>query len=170
MARHRELFLRPRLHRCLDRRLQLDPHLGPHRRLGEPHRVGNRQLRHLRRRRQPAQRPDPLGHGHHRRLSRLPRLEHRRCSDPRHPSATSGCPADLTGSSDPNDPSYGQPDGVADSEDFFFYLDAFVGGNTGVCDLTGSSDPNDPSFGNPNGVCDGDDFFFYLDLFVAGCP
>ncbi|MFG0326786.1 MAG: GC-type dockerin domain-anchored protein [Phycisphaerales bacterium JB037] len=35
------------------------------------------------------------------------------------------CPADLTGSSDPNDPSYGTPDGVADGEDFFFYLDLF---------------------------------------------
>ncbi|MFG0326130.1 MAG: GC-type dockerin domain-anchored protein, partial [Phycisphaerales bacterium JB037] len=65
------------------------------------------------------------------------------------------CRADLTGSADPNDPSYGQPDGVADSDDFFFYLDAFVTQGLSVCDLTGSSDPNDPSFDIPNGVCDG---------------
>ncbi|MFG0326245.1 MAG: GC-type dockerin domain-anchored protein, partial [Phycisphaerales bacterium JB037] len=80
-----------------------------------------------------------------------------------------GCPADLTGSSDPNDPTYGVPDGDADGDDFFFYLDAFSTGNLAVCDFTGSSDPNDPSFGNPDGDCDGDDFFFYLDLFAAGC-
>ncbi|MFG0326853.1 MAG: GC-type dockerin domain-anchored protein [Phycisphaerales bacterium JB037] len=80
------------------------------------------------------------------------------------------CPADLTGSSDPNDPSYGVPDGDADGDDFFFYLDAFSSGNLGVCDLTGSSDPNDPSFGLPDGDCDGDDFFFYLELFAQGCP
>ncbi|MFG0325966.1 MAG: choice-of-anchor tandem repeat NxxGxxAF-containing protein [Phycisphaerales bacterium JB037] len=80
------------------------------------------------------------------------------------------CPADLTGSSDPNDPSFGVPDGDADGDDFFFYLDAFSASNLGVCDLTGSSDPNEPSFGSPDGDCDGDDFFFYLDLFVGGCP
>ncbi|MCC6285791.1 MAG: hypothetical protein IT439_10940 [Phycisphaerales bacterium] len=78
-----------------------------------------------------------------------------------------GCAADLTGSSDPNDPSYGVPDGDADADDFFFYLDLFVANNG---DLSGSSDPNDPSYGVPDGDSDADDFFFYLDLFVAGCP
>jgi hypothetical protein len=76
------------------------------------------------------------------------------------------CPADLTGSSDPNDPSYGVPDGDADADDFFFYLDLFVANNG---DLTGSSDPNDPSYGVPDGDSDADDFFFYLDLFVGPC-
>jgi len=38
------------------------------------------------------------------------------------------CPADLTGSSDPNDPGYGVPDGTVDALDFFFYLDLFVAG------------------------------------------
>ncbi|MFG0326417.1 MAG: FG-GAP-like repeat-containing protein [Phycisphaerales bacterium JB037] len=80
------------------------------------------------------------------------------------------CDADLTGSSDPNDPSYAQPDGDADADDFFFYLDAFVAQDLGTCDFTGSSDPNDPTYGNPDNDCDADDFFFYLDLFVAGCP
>ncbi|MFG0326125.1 MAG: M12 family metallo-peptidase [Phycisphaerales bacterium JB037] len=79
------------------------------------------------------------------------------------------CAADLTGSSDPNDPSFGVPDGDADGDDFFYYLDAFTMADLGVCDLTGSSDPNDASFGTPDGDCDGDDFFSYLDLFVAGC-
>ncbi|MFG0327424.1 MAG: GC-type dockerin domain-anchored protein [Phycisphaerales bacterium JB037] len=83
--------------------------------------------------------------------------------------ADAGCAADLTGSSDPNAGDYGQPDGDADGDDFFFYLDAFTTGNLAVCDFTGSSDPNNASYGNPDGDCDGDDFFFYLDLFVAGC-
>ncbi|MFG0328152.1 MAG: GC-type dockerin domain-anchored protein, partial [Phycisphaerales bacterium JB037] len=80
------------------------------------------------------------------------------------------CLADLTGSSDPNDPTRGVPDGDADGDDFFYYLDEFGTGNLAVCDLTGSSDPNDPSFGAPDGDCDGDDFFVYLDRFSAGCP
>ncbi|MFG0326558.1 MAG: choice-of-anchor tandem repeat NxxGxxAF-containing protein [Phycisphaerales bacterium JB037] len=79
------------------------------------------------------------------------------------------CPADLTSSSDPNDPGYGEPDGDLDANDFFFYLDAFVARDLGVCDLTGLSDSNDPTYGIPDGDCDADDFFFYLDLFVAGC-
>ena len=36
--------------------------------------------------------------------------------------------ADLTGSSDPNDPTYGVPDGAIDAADFFYYLDLFVAG------------------------------------------
>ncbi|MFG0327544.1 MAG: GC-type dockerin domain-anchored protein [Phycisphaerales bacterium JB037] len=82
---------------------------------------------------------------------------------------TPPCPADLTGSSDPNDPTYGEPDGDADGDDFFFYLDAFTSQTLATCDLTGSSDPNEPSYGQSDGDCDGDDFFFYLDLFTQGC-
>ncbi|MFG0326637.1 MAG: GC-type dockerin domain-anchored protein [Phycisphaerales bacterium JB037] len=80
------------------------------------------------------------------------------------------CPADLTGSADPNDPAYGTPNGIADSDDFFYFLDAFVAGSLGICDLTGSADPNSPTFGDPDGDCDADDFFLYLDRFVVGCP
>lgn len=80
------------------------------------------------------------------------------------------CAADYTGSSDPNDPSYGVPDGVADLSDFFFYLDQFATGNLAIADLTGSSDPNDPSYGVPDGQADLSDFFYYLDRFVEGCP
>ncbi|MCC6285790.1 MAG: hypothetical protein IT439_10935 [Phycisphaerales bacterium] len=84
--------------------------------------------------------------------------------------APEGCAADLTGSSDPNDPTYGAPDGDQDADDFFFYLDQFVANNLAAADLTGSSDPNDPSYGVPNGIIDADDFFVYLDLFVQPCP
>lgn len=80
------------------------------------------------------------------------------------------CQADLTGSSDPNEPTFGLPDGDTDGDDFFYFLDAFTMGQTAICDLTGSSDPNEPSFGVPDADCDGDDFFFYLDLFAGGCP
>ncbi|MCC6284740.1 MAG: choice-of-anchor B family protein [Phycisphaerales bacterium] len=79
------------------------------------------------------------------------------------------CAADLSGSSDPNDPAYGVPDGQADSADFFYYLDQFVAQNLAVADLTGSSDPNDPAYGTPDGMIDAADFFYYLDLFVQGC-
>ncbi len=81
-----------------------------------------------------------------------------------------GCAPDLTGSSDPNDPSYGVPDGVVDASDFFFFLDAFAANDLGTADLTGSSDPNDPNYGVPDGILDASDFFYYLDIFVAGCP
>ncbi|MCW5754902.1 MAG: hypothetical protein KIT24_09380 [Phycisphaeraceae bacterium] len=80
------------------------------------------------------------------------------------------CPADLTGSADPNDPAYGVPDGVVDAADFFYFLDQFIAGNLDVADLTGSADPNDPAYGVPDGAIDAADFFFYLDVFVAGCP
>ncbi len=80
------------------------------------------------------------------------------------------CIPDLTGSSDPNDPSYGVPDGNIDASDFFFFLDAFAAGDLSVADLTGSSDPNSPQYGVPDGNLDASDFFFYLDAFVAGCP
>ncbi len=80
------------------------------------------------------------------------------------------CAPDLTGSSDPNDPSYGVPDGVVDASDFFFFLDAFAANDLGTADLTGSSDPNDPNYGVPDGILDASDFFYYLDIFVAGCP
>jgi len=80
------------------------------------------------------------------------------------------CAADLSGSSDPNDPAYGEPDTQVDSADFFYYLDQFVAGSLARGDLSGSSEPNDPNYGVPDGFVDAADFFFYLDLFVAGCP
>lgn len=38
------------------------------------------------------------------------------------------CEADFSGSSDPNSPLYGVPDGIVDASDFFYYLDRFVEG------------------------------------------
>jgi len=80
-----------------------------------------------------------------------------------------GCPADLTGSADPNNPAYGIPDGFADASDFFYYLDRFAAGDLGTADLTGSADPNNPAYGTPDGTLDASDFFFYLGLFAQGC-
>ncbi|MFG0326129.1 MAG: choice-of-anchor tandem repeat NxxGxxAF-containing protein [Phycisphaerales bacterium JB037] len=76
------------------------------------------------------------------------------------------CPADLTGSSDPSDDSFGRPDGDADTDDFLYFLDAFAQQSLRHCDL-GSTDQG--SLVLPDGICDGDDFFRYLDLFAAGC-
>lgn len=84
-------------------------------------------------------------------------------------SGGNGCPADLSGSSDPNNPAFGVPDGIVDANDFFYYLNRFAAGDLSVADLTGSLDPNNPGFGVPDGVIDGNDFFFYLDLFVGPC-
>lgn len=80
------------------------------------------------------------------------------------------CPADLTTSSDPNDPDYGEPDGMLDAADFCYYLDAFVAGDLGVADFTTSSDPADPTYGIPDGFLDVSDLFYFLDAFVEGCP
>jgi hypothetical protein len=80
------------------------------------------------------------------------------------------CPADISGSSDTNDPSYGVPDGDADADDFFYFLDQFDGDNLAVADISGSADPDDPAYGVPDGLIDAADFFYYLDIFVIGCP
>ncbi len=66
------------------------------------------------------------------------------------------CPGDLTGSTDPDDPSFGVPDGSVDATDFFYYLDMFASGDDGA-DI------------NNDAVIDGDDFFAYLDLFALPC-
>ncbi len=63
------------------------------------------------------------------------------------------CPADLTGSSHPSDPTYGVRDGDADSDDLFFLLDAFANADTDTCDIDQ----------------DADDFSAYLGHFAAGC-
>lgn len=79
------------------------------------------------------------------------------------------CIADMSGSSDPNDPGYGVPDGELDSSDFFYYLDLFASGNADA-DLSGASDPLSPFYGVPDGIIDSADFFYFLDAFMAGCP
>jgi len=79
------------------------------------------------------------------------------------------CEPDLTGTTDPNSPDYGVPDGLVDANDFFYFLDRFAAGDLSVADLTGSSDPNSSDYGVPDGTLDANDFFFYLSLFAAGC-
>lgn len=79
------------------------------------------------------------------------------------------CPADMTGSSDPSDPAYGQPDGLLNADDFFYFIDQYAAGNLSIADVSGSTDPSDPAYGVPDGVIDPADFFYYLDTFVAGC-
>lgn len=79
------------------------------------------------------------------------------------------CPPDISGSSDPSDPTYGLPDGRVDAADFFYYVDQFAIGNLSIADLSGSADPADSEYGTPDGLVDGSDFFYFLDLFVAGC-
>lgn len=83
--------------------------------------------------------------------------------------AISPCRADVSGSSDPNDAAYGEPDAAVDAADFFYFLDQFTISNLAAADLTGTSDPNDPAYGVPDGVIDAADFFCFLDLFVQGC-
>lgn len=72
------------------------------------------------------------------------------------------CPVDYTTTGNPNDPLYGVPNGIVDSNDFFFYLDAFADDRE-LADLTGNG------YCMPDGIIDSDDFFLFLDLFVFGC-
>jgi len=74
------------------------------------------------------------------------------------PESTAPCPADLTGPG-----GGGEPDGVIDASDFFFYLGLFAAGESGA-DIAG------PGGGGPDGVIDATDFFAYLTLFSNGCP
>ena len=48
------------------------------------------------------------------------------CPDAESTSLQEGASGPTT--SDPNDSSYGHPDGVLDASDFFYYLDAFTAG------------------------------------------
>ena len=73
-------------------------------------------------------------------------------------------PADFSGTSDDTNDHYLVPDGDADADDSFVYLDLF-GLSAGLSDTTGSSDPGDPEYGRPNGTVDSDDYFYYLDVF-----
>lgn len=76
------------------------------------------------------------------------------------------CDADLTGTVDPNSPAIGQPDGVTDANDFFYFVSLFSSGES-CADLTSSNNPSDPGYGVPDGLLDANDFFFYLNLFAS---
>ncbi|MCA9287052.1 MAG: hypothetical protein KDA05_00620, partial [Phycisphaerales bacterium] len=66
-------------------------------------------------------------------------------------------------------PGYGVPDGLLNSNDFFYYLNEFAAGNVAVADLTTGAVPGQPGYGVPNGTLDNNDFFYYLAIFAAGC-
>lgn len=82
---------------------------------------------------------------------------------------TPSCEPDLTGTAIPGAPGYGEPDGVLNNDDFFFYLTQFAEGNLAAADLTSTAIPGAPGYGEPDGVLNNDDFFYYLTIFAAGC-
>ena len=79
------------------------------------------------------------------------------------------CPPDLTFGAIPGQPGYGLKNGIANNDDFFYYLAQFAAGNVAVADLTTGAIPGQPGYGVPNGIINNDDFFFYLSTFAAGC-
>ncbi len=81
----------------------------------------------------------------------------------------SSCPVDLTTLSTPGSQFYGQPDGIVDRDDFFYFLDQLALANLAVADLTTHALPALPGFGVPNGVLNNDDFFYYLLKYAEGC-
>jgi hypothetical protein len=78
------------------------------------------------------------------------------------------CLPDLTTTANPLQPGFGEPNGVLNNEDFFYYLLLFAAGNP-QADMTTTAVPGSPGYGTPNGVINNDDFFYYLGLFAAGC-
>ncbi len=78
--------------------------------------------------------------------------------------------ADLTSGALPGVAGYGQPNGVLNNDDFFFYLAQYAAGNLPLADLTTGAVPGQPGYGVPNGLLNNDDFFYYLTLFSQGCP
>jgi hypothetical protein len=79
------------------------------------------------------------------------------------------CEPDLTTGAIAGQPGYGEPNGVLNNDDFFYYLSQFAAGNVAVADLTTGAIQGQPGYGVPNGVINNDDFFYYLGLFAAGC-
>ncbi|MEZ6233507.1 MAG: immunoglobulin domain-containing protein [Phycisphaerales bacterium] len=84
-------------------------------------------------------------------------------------SLVATCRPDLTAGALPGQPGYGVPNGVLNSDDFFYFLAQFAAGNAAVCDLTTGAVPGQAGYGVPNGVINSDDFFYFLTLYAAGC-
>lgn len=78
------------------------------------------------------------------------------------------CRPDFTTSATPGAPGFGEPDGVVNDEDFFYYLFLFSSAAHGA-DMTATAVPGSPGYAVPSGVINNDDFFYYLTIFVAGC-
>jgi hypothetical protein len=79
------------------------------------------------------------------------------------------CEPDLTTGAVAGQPGYGEPNGVLNNDDFFYYLAQFAAGNIAVADLTTGAVAGQPGYGVPNGIINNDDFFYYLAIFAAGC-
>lgn len=79
------------------------------------------------------------------------------------------CPADLTTSAVPSHPGFGVPDGLLNSEDFFYFISAYASGNTIVADVTSTAQAGTPGYGVPDGLINSDDFFYYIALYALGC-
>ncbi|MEZ6235765.1 MAG: FG-GAP-like repeat-containing protein [Phycisphaerales bacterium] len=79
------------------------------------------------------------------------------------------CHADLTTGAIAGQPGFGVPNGVLNSDDFFYFLDRFAAGDAQIADMTTSAIPGQAGHGVANGVVNNDDFFYYLGLFAAGC-
>jgi hypothetical protein len=92
-------------------------------------------------------------------LTHLYRIVAEPCSD-----------ADLTAGSEPAVRGYGQPNGVLDPHDFFYFIQQYGLGNAAVVDLTAGAIPGAAGYGVPDGALTNDDFFYYLTLYAAGCP
>jgi hypothetical protein len=79
------------------------------------------------------------------------------------------CEPDLTTGAIAGQSGYGEPNGILNNDDFFYYLAQFAAGNLAEADLTTGAIAGQPGYGVPNGVLNNDDFFYYLALFAAGC-
>jgi len=88
------------------------------------------------------------------------------------------CRADLTTGAVPGQPGYGVPNGVLNSDDFFYYLSLFsqnvgCGPGSTPCqtppDMTTTAITGAPGYGVPDGHIQSDDFFYYLSLYAQGC-
>lgn len=79
------------------------------------------------------------------------------------------CAPDLTASNLPGSVGFGQPNGVLNSSDFFYFLSAYGAGNVAVADVTTFAVPGSAGYGVSNGVINTDDFFYYLTSYAGGC-
>ncbi len=79
------------------------------------------------------------------------------------------CRPDLTTAAIAGQPGYGVPNGVVNTDDFFYYLAQFTAGNLAIADMTATAIAGSPGYGVPNGTLTNDDFFYFLTVFIAGC-
>ncbi len=84
------------------------------------------------------------------------------------PVVSATCPADVTGSNNPDDPGFGEPDGRVNQTDMLYYTQLF-GALDPSADLTSTIDRGDPAYGIPDGIVDALDFTYFVDRFDEGC-